>query len=274
VSVHVIGSMLVRNEDRFVERAIRNVAGVCERIYVQDHMSTDRTWEILQGVARDLDHVELRRSPRTTDSHKPLERYTGTPTWALGVDGDELFDPAALKLLLDALRAGEHADVFRLKGHVLNCEDLDRDRGTASGYMSPPSRPITKLFNLGAVESWSGSYQRLHSGLPVFRPGYDWDSMRYLSEATEWDDDPLRCLHVCFLRRSSQDEDGAPRKNVNETGEYDRSLLGALKRKFKGPYVPPDVAALHKAGKVWKRDWYARGERITVDATPFLGHGA
>jgi len=273
VSLRVIGSMLVRNEDRFVERAIRNVAGVCERIYVLDHMSTDRTWEILQGVARDLDHVELRRSPRTSDSHKPLERYTGTPTWALGVDGDELFDPAALERLLDALRAGEHADVFRLKGHVLNCEDLDRDRGTASGYMSPPSRPVTKLFNLGAVESWSGSYQRLHSGEPVFRPSYDWDSLRYLSEVTEWDDDPLRCLHVCFLPRSSKDEDGAPRKNVNETGEYDRSLLGALKRRLKGPYVPPDVAALHKAGKVWKRDWYARGERVTVDATPFLGDG-
>ena len=267
-AVRLIGSVLVRNEDVFVERAIRNVAGVCERIYVQDHRSSDRTWEVLQRLARELDHLDVTRSGRAADSHRPLERYTGTPTWALGVDGDELFDPAALARLLDALAVGEHADVFRLKGHVLNCDELDGD--LASGYMAPPSRPVTKLFNLGAVEAWPGASERLHDGRPVFRPGYGWDSMRYLSETADWDADPLRCLHVCFLRRSSADGDGGTRRNINEGGTYDRTLLGAVKRRVRGSSVPPEVAALHEAGTDWKRDWYARGERVTVDATPFL----
>jgi hypothetical protein len=269
--VRIIGSVLVRNEDLFVERAIRNVAEFCERIYVHDHMSDDRTWDILRELGRELDLLELHRSRKTSDSQKPLERYAGTPTWALGVDGDELFDPAALARLRDALLAGEHADVFRVKAHVLNCDQLDPGGGTASGWMAPPSRPVTKLFYLGAVDSWTGSSERLHDGRPAFRPGYDWQSMRYLSESTGWDDDPLRCLHVCFLRRSSLDgEDGGARLNVNETGKYDRTLVGALKRRVKGPYVPPGVAALHDAGTDWKRDWYARGERVSVDAKPFL----
>ena len=263
--------MLVRNEDVFVEQAIRNVAAFCDRIYAFDHLSDDRTPMILDELAREFDHLEVRRSPKTSDSHRPFEKYAGTPTWVIGVDGDELFDPAALGRLSTRLRAGGHADVFRLKGHVLNCEDIDWDRSAASGYLAPPSRPITKLFNLGALESWEGASQRLHDGHPVFREGYGWDSMRYLYDLG-WDEDPLRCLHVCFVPRSSRDEERASsRRNVNETGLRDRSAVGAVKRALRGRFVPPDVAKLHQAGTDWKRAWYALGDRVTVNATPFLG---
>ena len=39
----IVGIVLVRNEDVFVEQAIRNVAAFCDRIHVADHVSTDRT---------------------------------------------------------------------------------------------------------------------------------------------------------------------------------------------------------------------------------------
>jgi hypothetical protein len=264
--------MLVRNEDIFVEQAIRNVADFCDRIYAFDHVSGDRTWAILRELAREFDHLEVRRSARTPDSHKPLERYTGKPIWAIGIDGDELFDPAALARLRGLLLAGEHGDVFRLKAHVLNCEEIDWNRRTASGYMAPPSRPVTKLFNFAALESWSGSSERLHNGRPEFRSGYDWHSMRYLSESLGWDDDPLRCLHVCFLPRSSLDTNGQPtRKNVNESAAWDRSFLGAVKRRLRPHVSSPQVAELSRAGSDWKRAWYARGARVTVDITPFFG---
>lgn len=268
--MRIIGSVLVRNEDMFVERAIRNVANFCDRIYAFDHVSTDRTWEILEGLAKELDHLEVRRSRRSPESHLPIERQAGSPIWAIGVDGDELYDPIALRGLREDLLAGAHRDVFRLKGHVLNCEAIDRTEGTASGFMAPPSRPVTKLFNLAAVESWPGSSQRLHAGRPVFREGQSWESLRYLYDLG-WAGDPLRCLHVCFMRRSSVDQEGSSgRKNINETGLYDRSLLGAVKRRLRGPWVPPDVADLHRAGTNWKREWYARGDLVTVDATPFF----
>jgi hypothetical protein len=272
--VRIVGAVLVRDEDLYVERAIRNVAAFCDRIHVLDHMSADGTWTVLGELERELDHVELRRSRRASDSHAMLEQYVGTRTWALGVDGDELFEPQALGGFRKQLLAGEHADVFRLKGHVLNCDAIDPETGEASGYMAPPSRPITKLFYLGAVDRWTGAAQRLHEGETDFRRGYGWDSMRYLSETLAWDDDPLRCLHLCFVPRSSRDGGAeTDRANLNETGEYDRTLVGALKRRVGMPPIPTAVAELHRSGSSWKRDWYARGPRVTVDASRFLGPG-
>ena len=90
----IVGSILVRNEDVFVERAVRNVAAFCDRIHAVDHVSTDRTWEILRALARELDHLDVRRSRNAAVAHRLLAPYAGTDTWVLGVDGDELYDPA------------------------------------------------------------------------------------------------------------------------------------------------------------------------------------
>jgi glycosyltransferase involved in cell wall biosynthesis len=253
----IVGSVLVRNEDAFVERSIRNVAGFCDRIHAVDHVSTDRTWEILERLAAELDHLEVERSRNSATAHRLLAPYAGTATWVFGVDGDELYDPAGLQRLRTALLAGEHADVFRLKAHVLNCDELDEH--TAGGWLAPPSRPITKLFNFGAVESWKESPDPLQAGDVVFKAGQHWESRRDLADSTSWEDDPLRCLHVCFLPRSSAD-DGDARANLDESGAYDRGPFGALKR-----LVRP------RRNASWKHDWYARGEHVTVDAAPFLG---
>jgi hypothetical protein len=253
----IIGSVLVRNEDVFVERSIRNVAAFCDRIHAVDHVSTDGTWEILERLAGELDHLDVRRSRNSATAHRLLAPYAGTPTWVLGVDGDELYDPAGLARLRAALLAGEHADVFRLKAHVLNCDELDGRR--AGGWLAPPSRPITKLFNFGAVAAWDESPDPLQAGDVVFKDGQHWESRRDLADSTTWDDDPLRCLHLCFLPRSSAD-DGSARANLDESGAYDRGPRGALKRLVR-----------RRRGASWKRDWYARGEHVTVDAAPFLG---
>jgi hypothetical protein len=269
----IVGSVLVRNEDRFVERAIRNVAGLCERIHVVDHQSEDSTFEILRSLADELDHIDLHRSSTSALAHRLLEQYAGTPTWVLGVDGDELYDPARLGELGAALRAGQHADVFRLKAHVLNCNELDEASGTASGWPAPPSRPITKLFNFGAVESWQGIAEPLQGGDAVFRPGYHWESRRDLADETTWEDDPLRCLHLCFLPRSSLDvaDVGGGRPSLAESREFDRGPIATLKRFVRRPQPAPHIAELNRQGKNWKQEWYARGERVTVDATGFLG---
>src|SRR2546423_15487382 len=58
----IVGSVLVRNEDVFVERAIRNVAKFCDRIHAVDHASNDGTWPTLQSLARELDKLDVRRS--------------------------------------------------------------------------------------------------------------------------------------------------------------------------------------------------------------------
>ncbi len=141
----IVGSVLVRNEDLFVEQSIRNVAEFCDRIHAVDHVSSDRTWEILRALAVELDHLEVRRSRRSATAHRLLAPYAGSDTWVIGVDGDELYDPAGLARLRRNLLGGAHADVFRVKAHVLNCDEVDTSAGTASGWLAPPSRPVTKL---------------------------------------------------------------------------------------------------------------------------------
>jgi 3-deoxy-D-manno-octulosonate 8-phosphate phosphatase KdsC-like HAD superfamily phosphatase len=77
--VRIVGSVLVRNEDVHIERAIRNAADACDRIHVLDHLSNDRTPEILAALSAELEHVEVRRSADAGDSHRDLEQYVGTP---------------------------------------------------------------------------------------------------------------------------------------------------------------------------------------------------
>jgi glycosyltransferase involved in cell wall biosynthesis len=269
----VIGSVLVRNEDIYVERALRNVAEFCDRIHVVDHLSDDGTWDILRSLAQELDHIDVHRSAKSALAHRLLERYAGTPTWVLGVDGDELYDPAGLRDFRRELLAGAHTDVFRLKAHVLNCDELADENGRASGWLAPPSRPITKLFNFGAVESWVGIAEPLQGGDAVFRPGYHWEARRDLADGTSWDTDLLRCLHVCFLPRSSKDPDeiGGGRKSLAESREFELGVVGTLKRLVRRPQPAPHILALEQQGKTWKQEWYARGERVTVDAAPFFG---
>lgn len=272
--MQIVGSVLVRNEDVYLERAIRNVAAFCDRIHVLDQQSVDRTPEILRSLEREFDHIHVVRSADAADSHRVLEAYAGTRTWILGVDGDELYDPAALSRIRNDLQAGAYEDAFRVKGHVLNCDDLRSDHGDpiASGFLAPPSRPVTKLFNMAALAAWTGCPERLHAGAAVFRRGFDWDSMRYLSDETTWDADSLRLLHVCFLRRSSRDgldpEGGRP--SLWETGTFRRGILGLPRRLRYRRFMDPRIARYQERGRNWKQEWYRRGEYVTVDASPFL----
>ena len=261
VAARVVGIVLVRNEDVFVEQAIRNVADFCERIHAVDHVSTDRTWEILRALAAEYDHLEVRRVRHAGESHRVVEAYAGSETWVFGVDGDELYDPARLADFREDLLGGAYAGVFKVASNVLNCVELDQ--GRATGYLSPPSRSITKLYNFAALDSWRGDgAERLHGGTPAFRPGYDERSVDNIGECLSWDETPLRCLHMCFLPRSSKDAGATMRPILEETSLHDRSPRGALKRMLLRRRRP-EVSE-------WKREKYMRGELVTVDASPFL----
>jgi hypothetical protein len=267
VAAQIVGIVLVHNEDVFVERAIRNLAGFCDRIHAVDHVSTDRTWEILRGLCAEYDHLDARRVRHAGTSHAVVEPYAGSATWIFGVDGDELYDPARLRGFREELLGGAYDRAFKVASNVLNCVASDPAGVTATGYLSPPSRSITKLYNFAALESWAGDgAERLHGGTPVFRAGYDERAVDNIGERLSWEETPLRCLHMCFLRRSSEDpeRDGPPmaRPILEETTMQDRSWRGALKRKLRGRRVP-EVSG-------WKREKYMRGELVTVDATPFF----
>jgi Glycosyl transferase family 2 len=261
----IVGIVLVRNEDLFVEQAIRNTAAFCDRIHAVDHVSTDGTWDVLRRLSDEYDHLDVQRSSHAGKSHRLVEPYAGTKTWVFGIDGDELYDPARLALFRDELLAGAHDKVFKIASNVLNCVKLDPARHTALGYLSPPSRSITKLYNFAAIGGWVGDgAERLHGGTISFRPGYDERAVDNIGERIRWEETPVRCLHVCFLPRSSEDVDAEPRPRpiLEETGMQDRGLIGTLKRRLRRSPLP-DVSD-------WKREKYMRGDLVTVDAAPFF----
>jgi hypothetical protein len=248
----------------YIEQAVRNVADFCDRIHAVDHVSTDRTWEILQSLSRELDHLEVRRTRHAGESHALVEAYAGTETWVFGVDGDELYDRERLGRFREELLSGVYQGVFKIASNVVNCTELDRAQSTATGYPSPPSRSITKLYNFAAIESWAGDgSERLHGGTLAFRQGYGDGSVDNIGERLTWDETPLRCLHMCFVRRSSVDPAEAPARAIlMESGLQDRSLLGAAKRHLRRRRGP--------AVSRWKQEKYMRGDLVTVDAAPFL----
>jgi hypothetical protein len=259
----VVGVVLVHNDDLFVERAVRNVADFCDRIHAFDHVSTDRTGDILRSLELDYDHLDVTRTHDAADSHRALERYAGTRTWIFGVDGDELYDPARLRAFRGDLLGGVYDGVFKIASNVLNCVAVDGEERVATGYMSPPSRSITKLYNYAGINSWtSDGSERLHGGTIEFRPGYDESAVDNLGERLSWDETPVRCLHACFVRRSSRDAEAELRPILMESGLHDRSWRGTLKRALLGRRPPRESE--------WKRDKYMRGDLVTVDASPFL----
>ncbi len=267
MSGQIVGIVLVRNEDVFVERTMRNVADFCDRIHAVDHVSSDGTWNILQSLAREFPHIDARRVHHAGESHKLVEPYAGTNTWVFGVDGDELYDARRLAGFRAELLGGRYDSVFKVASNVLNCVELDQDRQQARGYLSPPSRSITKLYNFGAIVAWAGDgSERLHGGRIRFRDGYDEGAVDNIGERVSWDDTPLRCLHACFLRRSSSEQprsgDPHARPILGETQLQDRSWRGDLKRRLRRRRAPDE--------STWKREKYMRGDLVSVDASPFL----
>lgn len=267
MSGQIVGIVLVRNEDMFVERAIRNVAAFCDRIHAIDHVSTDGTWEILRALERDYPQFDARRSSHADDSHAVIEPYAGTKTWVFGVDGDELYDPARLAGFRDELLGGAYDGAFKIASNVLNCVEIDQARGTATGYLSPPSRSITKLYNFAAIDEWTGDgAERLHGGRIAFRDGYNELSVDNIGELLAWEETPLRCLHACFVQRSTGEPPRSggvyARPILEETQLQDRSRIGALKRLLRRRGMPEASA--------WKREKYMRGDLVTVDASPFF----
>ena len=268
--MQVVSISLVRNEDRFVRQTLLNVAGFCNRMLVADHMSVDGTSEILRELERELDHLEVRRVRHSAASHAMIEGFAGTDTWVLCVDGDELYDPASLVRFRTELENGAFDDVFRVRPAAVHCDELDEVERLASGYPSPPSRPVVGILNFAAIDAWTGvATERLHGGDVAFRPGFDWGSWRHLGEERGWDDSSFRDLHLGFVRRSSTDVGSPRRPNLAESGAYRRDSLGVLERLARRLAGRP----LGRADDVqsWKAEKYRRGERVTVDASSFLG---
>ena len=256
----IVGISLVRNEDLFVERALRNAVDFCDELLVADHGSTDDTPAILRRLQADEPRIRVTSVDDASASHELIAPYAGRRVWVFGVDGDELYEPERLAALRRRLLAGELDDWWAVYGHVLHCRSLDLFAGVAEGYLAPPSRSMTKLYNFAAIEEWGGwPPERLHGGELRFRAPYDADRRYAFFHELDWEDSPFRCLHTCFLPRSSRDRlGGRTRPNVSES-----SRPGAGRRALGSLY------ALVR-GSRWKQQKYRRGPLVTKRVKGFF----
>ena len=255
--------MLVRNEDRFVRQAVLNALALCDRVLLADHESQDGTREILEGlVLSHPERLEFHAIQHPRESHELLKPYVGTATWVFGVDGDEIYDPGGLQKFRARLLDGQFDSHWMILSHVLHCDEIDVVGRRASGFLAPPSRSITKLYNFAAIESWDGDTpERLHGGQPVFRDGFGATQKLQQQMIGNWDGADLRCLHACFVPRSALDANVASRENIMET--YRGGVTNFLKRVSRQLRGKPEESD-------WKRERYARGERVTVSTQPFF----
>ncbi len=263
--MQIVGISLVRNEDVHLEWALRNALPFCDRLIVADHRSQDGTPRILQRMKEEHPHkLEVHIIEDPAESQTFLAPYMGQQTWVFGVDGDEIYDPAGLEKLRGLLLEGAFSDWWVVFGNVLNCTEIDRMEGYAKGYLAPPCRSMTKLYNFKMIESWEASGQRLHGDRIHFRKGYDASLRLDLHQKVSWEESAFRCLHTCFLQRSSRESDdtgGEGRLNVSESRSVSR--LRRLKALLRTKLGSRPVSG-------WKEEKYRRGPLVRKDIRGFL----
>jgi hypothetical protein len=212
------------------------------------------------------DKIDLRRITDTRESHFLINGFANSKTWIFAVDGDEIYDPVGLIRLREEVLNGKYDDWWEVFGNVLNCTAVDPVAGTASGYLAPPCRSMVKLFNFSLIEKWDGAVTHvLANGTIQFKPGYDASLRLDLHKKLSWEESHVRCLHTCFVPRSSLDQGSKlARPNVSENRRTGVTTL--LKRMVNRLLGKPNISE-------WKMAKYARGPLVTVDAKAFFPKG-
>jgi glycosyltransferase involved in cell wall biosynthesis len=157
----IIGLLRVKNEARWIERVVRAVLPVCERVLILDDHSSDGTPEICERIP----NVTVYRSEsnvlnESADKdvllskayeHVPFEFKCGNPRspyFGLMIDGDEELSTDSYDLVRDLATRTEHAFYFRIP-YLWNAADQIRVDGVYS-RMAEVGRPsMFRLMNEG-----------------------------------------------------------------------------------------------------------------------------
>lgn len=129
------GMMRVKNEERWLEKALRPLLKVCESVFILDDHSTDRTAEIIRGAA---DCVYLPSPYTTLDESRdkthllnviysilPAKEISEhSPHWVICVDGDEVICDTDMEKIMEtghSRQGGE--DVVSYQFQILTLYD-------------------------------------------------------------------------------------------------------------------------------------------------------
>ena len=203
----IVGIVLVRNEDVFLEQAIRNVAAFCDRIHAVDHVSTDGTWEVLRALDREL--RPSRRAPRAACRRLAQARRAirGHCHVGLRCRRRRALRPRSVsRAFARSCSAARTATSSRLPRTCSTASSSTGRRGRRPAISRRPharsrSSTTSPRSSPGAATGPSGcTAGRSCSATVTTRARVD-----NIGERLPWEETPLRCLHACFLRRSTQE---------------------------------------------------------------------
>lgn len=197
----VYGMLRVRDEEHNLERCLNSILRVCDRVYVMDDHSTDKTAEIVQSY--DGYRCKYFLSPFTPDDLNEardktwlLERicedvpeYGYGPTsahWVFQIDGDEeLYEPDRYKFKSEHLGTRDHWCAQLI--YLWNSPNAVR----WDGHYAKCYRPtIFRLLRRG-MEFRNHSGQLHPSGVPVSHISSDPNVVH--------EPEPIRILHYGYL---------------------------------------------------------------------------
>jgi hypothetical protein len=217
----IVAVTMVKNEDLYITQVLDAISDFVDEYIVVDTGSTDGTVDLVRsfGVEPFIESDLLR-------THDYVQGYFGLKNvWLFGVDGDELFDKAALRRMRRGMEAGWYDDAYQVQGWYLHATRINEERRRAKGFLGPPAHTPTKLYNMKNIPCWPPDEKNtlFH---PKTRVAHGLKARAYPDES--WEDSPLRCIHTRFLTRSTteqKEQDGArlhPQDLVGRGSKRDR----------------------------------------------------
>lgn len=109
---------LVKDEDDVIAQTLSFATGYCDKIFVIDNGSTDRTWEIVNGMAARDDRIvpfmqtfEPYHDGLRWMAYDAYHRELSNSDWWLALDGDEFLAEDPRPIIDQAIR--EEADIIK-----------------------------------------------------------------------------------------------------------------------------------------------------------------
>ncbi len=116
--MRIIGMLRVKDEARWIARALASIKPLCERIYVMDDSSTDGTYELCLAIPGVMpwrspftDLNEARDKSWLLDGVIQIDR----PDWIVAIDGDELLTPESIPAIRAALGTDKRCMSFKVR---------------------------------------------------------------------------------------------------------------------------------------------------------------
>ena len=207
----IIGICLFKNEDIYAKRVVSNIIDFCDKLIIIDNESTDDTLEIVRDNFSRNFKVKIIRCSNHAQTGKYTYEFFKTKTFLFAVDGDEIYDPVGLERIRKDIKDGVYDSSWKISGNSFHVEEWTDD--WISGFTCPPNKHVVKLYNFNVIDDWIQG-ERLHGmGVSPY-PSYieSQIDVKFCNEKGQpqnqiipWGFSNLRCLHTCFMPRSSKD---------------------------------------------------------------------